>query len=142
MTLEEEQLKLIQNSLEEYARLRMLQTSGLPDTWAFSGEGFGKYEGDDFYLRCNLRNDIDILMNNMFDYIRSRVIRITGKPYYEKSKECLSAVDLWIGLRYADFVYLKAPDEKEKLKWTVLGHEPLRNGEYPLADIKLSYAEE
>lgn len=108
--LNEIQLKIIRNALEEWARLRMGQTSDLADALAFQHFDYGNHTDDEFDERIRRRNDGEILLKQAMNALSG-----TDYNHWRKTDETLIALDMWSVIR--NFFWHLQPPENRKT-WT------------------------
>ena len=119
------QLRLIQNSLEEYFRLRMGQTFDLSDDLAFQHYEY-KRDDPEFDERITRRDDGQILLDNAMKAFAANDIN-----HWHKTKDVEVAIDMWHVIRH--FFWEQQPQElKDKYGYTtdagpvyVFGEEPM-----------------
>ena len=92
--LNENQLRLIQNCLEEWARLRMGQAAFLADALAFQHFNYSEHTAEEFNDRIRRRDEGEILLKQAMDRFAG-----TDPDHWYKTDEVKTALDMWSVIR-------------------------------------------
>jgi hypothetical protein len=92
--LNENQLRLIQNCLEEWARLRMGQAAFLADALAFQHFNYSEHTTEEFNDRIRRRDEGEILLKQAMDRFAG-----TDPDHWYKTDEVKTALDMWSVIR-------------------------------------------
>ncbi len=108
--LNENQLRIIQNAMEEWARLRMGQTIDLADALAFQHFKYSDHTQEEFNDRIFRRNDGDSLLKQAMDTFAG-----SNYEHWRKTEAVETALDMWNVIR--NFFWHQRPSE-ERNPWT------------------------
>ncbi len=103
--LNENQLRLILDALEEWARLRMGQTIFLADALAFQHFNYSEHTDKEFDDRIRRRDEGEILLKQAMD-------RFTGTDpsHWYKTGAVKTVLDMWSVIR--NFFWHQIPEEQ------------------------------
>ena len=108
--LNERQLRLIQNALEEWFRLRMGQTSDLAAALAFQHFDYSNHTQEEFKERIRRRDDGEALLKQAM-----KMFAFDADNHWQKTDQVLVASDMWLVIR--NFFWHQLPEGKRKF-WT------------------------
>ena len=108
--LNEKQLRLLQNVLEEWARLRMGQAAFLADALAFQHFNYSEHTTEEFNDRIRRRDEGEILLKQAMDRFAG-----TDPDHWYKTDEVKTALDMWSVIR--NFFWRQLPEEQRD-RWS------------------------
>ncbi len=108
--LNEKQLRLLQNVLEEWARLRMGQAAFLADALAFQHFNYSEHTAEEFNHRIRCRNEGELLLKQALDLFAG-----TDPHHWYKTDEVETALDMWSVIR--NFFWCQLPEERRD-RWS------------------------
>ena len=108
--MNEKQLRLLQNVLEEWARLRMGQAAVLADALAFQHFDYSEHTDEEFNDRIKCRNEGELLLKQAMDRFAG-----TDSHHWYKTDEVETALDMWSVIR--NFFWHQLPEERRD-RWS------------------------
>ena len=134
LTLNENQMRVIQNALEEFFRIRMAQEyCGLADDLAFQNvemppSGTPEYKA--VFYECIRRRDDGIeALRKFFDITLGRDLKRT-----KKTPDVICGIDIWHVIRH--FLWEQRENKDTWEHWTTDAYAPRQWGSEPLPDIE------
>ena len=108
--LNERQLRLVQDALEEWARLRMGQTTYLADALAFQHFDYTEHTDEEFNDRIRRRDAGEILLKQAADRFAG-----TDPCHWRKTDAVETVLDMWSVIR--NFFWHQLPEDQRD-RWS------------------------